>query len=304
MQASSILLLTSLLQALPGADEPPDPVRTLDHGGQERRYILHRPDGLVVAEAGVPLVLVLHGFAQTAQGMMGFSGMNATADREGFVVAYPEGTGPLLMRNWNEGSDWKTADDVGFIGRVIDDVGSVVKVDPDRVYATGMSNGGMMCYRLASELSDRIAAIAPVSGTKMTKATILARRPVSVLHLHGTEDRLVPYGGPSARGARMLEFASVEASVRAWAEFDGCPDEPRVEPVADRDPNDGTTVKRILYGPGREGAEVILYRIEGGGHTWPGGSQNPGFLGRTTHDIDDANGTIWRFFARHPRHGG
>jgi polyhydroxybutyrate depolymerase len=281
-----------------------DFARTLEHGGEARRYLLHIPEGLEVPEAGVPVVLVLHGLAQSAQGMAGFSGFNATADRERFVVAYPEGTGPALLRNWNEGSAWKSADDVGFIARVIDDLGAVLKVDPDRVYATGMSNGGMMCYRLASELSDRIAAIAPVSGTMATQG-IQATRPVSVMHVHGTEDGLVPYGGLKSRGrGRMIDFASVEASVASWAKFNGCPTEARVEEeLPDRDPGDGTRVKRSEWGPGREGSLVVLDRIEGGGHTWPGGLQNPAFLGRTTRDMDDPNGAIWRFFAAHPRGG-
>lgn len=278
-----------------------DPVRTIEHDGLTRRYVLHVPEGLVVPEAGAPLVLALHGFAQTAPGMVAFTGLNATADREGFVVAYPEGTGPPLMLSWNEGAAWKTVDDVGFIGRVIDDVGTVVRIDGSRVYATGMSNGAMMCYRLASELSDRIAAIAPVSGTMATSG-FRPGRPVSVLHFHGTADALVPYEGPRPGGrvSRVVDFTSVERSVAACVEHIGAPVEAVVERLPDNDPEDGTRVESRRHGPGRDATEVILYRIEGGGHTWPGGPPQPAILGRTTRDLADPNGLIWEFFARHP----
>ena len=115
-----------------------------------------------------------------------------------------------------------------FIARVLDDLESVVHVDKKRVYATGISNGGMMCYRLAAELSDRIAAIAPVSGTLSIDVAKL-KRPVPVIHFHGTADTFVPYNGPNERTAKLLKFKSVEETIAIWAKLDGCPAKPKIK---------------------------------------------------------------------------
>lgn len=286
---------------LPGAGGEPlasgDHRRTVEVQGRTREYLVHVPAG---HEPAVPtaVVVALHPFAATADRMRWMCGLDRVADREGFVVVYPEGTGPPVLRNWNDGAmKGKLADDVGFVARVLDDLAGVMAVDPRRVYATGMSNGGMMCYRLASELSDRIAAIAPVAGTQAFE-TIAAKRPVPVLHFHGTADGLVPFGGSEAGARGLMRFLSVEETVRAWAAFDGCPAEAEEQPVTDA-AGDGITVRRRRFGPGREKAEVILYEIVGGGHTWPGGPDLARFLGPTCRDIDAAE-LIWAFFAEHP----
>jgi polyhydroxybutyrate depolymerase len=186
---------------------------------------------------------------------------------------------------------------VKFVGRLLDDLATVVNVDPKRVYATGHSNGAMMCYRLAVELSDRIAAIAPVGGT-MGVDVGETQRPVPVIHFHGTLDKLVPWNGPNRGASEFLTFKSVKDTVRAWAKIDGCPEEPVTENMPDK-ADDGTTVVRKRYGPGMDNAEVGLYIIEGGGHTWPGEKSPVAFLGKSTHDIS-ANDLIWEFFQNHP----
>ena len=121
---------------------------------------------------------------------------------------------------------------------------------------------------------------------------------MSVLHFHGTKDTLVLFGGPDDRIPKNLKFLSAEDSVLAWAKVDGCPEIPVVAEM----PNiadDGTSVQRTTYGPGRDGSEVILYTIEGGGHTWPGREPPIPFLGKSTRDIS-ANDLIWDFFQKHP----
>jgi polyhydroxybutyrate depolymerase len=173
----------------------------------------------------------------------------------------------------------------------------VVNVDPKRVYATGMSNGGMMCYRLAAELSDRIAAIAPVAGT-MAIDNYNPQRPVPVMHFHGKADNMVPFAGPSGRTPKFLGFKSVDDTITVVAKANGCPEEPRTEELPDK-AGDGTTVTKKTYGPGKDGAEVVLFVIEGGGHTWPGQQPPVGFIGKSTKNIS-ANDMIWEFFEKHP----
>jgi polyhydroxybutyrate depolymerase len=155
----------------------------------------------------------------------------------------------------------------------------------------------MMVYRLAAELSDRIAAIAPVSGTLCVEQPN-PKRPVPVIHFHGAADTIVPFNGPNGRTPRFLKFQSVDSTVRTWAKLDGCPEEPKITKLPDT-AKDGTTVTRKVYGPGKEGAEVVLYVIEGGGHTWPGQEPMVGFLGKSTKNIS-ANDLIWEFFQKHP----
>ena len=159
-----------------------------------------------------------------------------------------------------------------------------------------MSNGGMMCYRLAAELSDRIAAIVPVAGT-MAISEAKPNRPVPLMHFHGTADRIVPFGGPKNGTPKFLTFKSVEETIKVWAEINGCQKEPVVEQLEDK-AEDGTTVTKKTYSPEEGGAEVILVEIEGGGHTWPGVEPPVRFIGKSTKDIL-ANDMIWDFFQRH-----
>jgi polyhydroxybutyrate depolymerase len=155
-----------------------------------------------------------------------------------------------------------------------------------------------MCYLLASELSDRIAAIAPVSGPMGTEKCS-PKRPVSVIHFHGTDDQYAPFkGGKGDRSLASINFYSVDHSIRAWVKANGCPEKPVVTDLPDK-ADDGMTVRRKTYGPGRDGAEVVLVEIEGGGHTWPGRDPVVRFLGKSTKDIS-ANDLMWEFFKKHP----
>ena len=154
-----------------------------------------------------------------------------------------------------------------------------------------------MCYRLAAELSDRIAAIAPVSGT-LAIEKCEPKRPVPIMHFHGTEDTLVHFRGPDNQSRTFIWYKSVEDTIQIWTKIDGCPDAAVVTHEPDT-VGDGTRVTRRTYGPGRDGAEVILFVIEGGGHTWPGRDATRRFLGTATKDIS-ANDLIWEFFERHP----
>ncbi|HVW01112.1 MAG TPA: polyhydroxybutyrate depolymerase, partial [Planctomycetaceae bacterium] len=147
------------------------------------------------------------------------------------------------------------------------------------------------------EMSDRIAAIAPVAGT-MAIDDPQPKRPISVLHFHGTEDTLVPFDGQGKRSSELLKFKSVPATIDAWRRLNKCPDEPRVTEFPDK-ADDGTTVERKTYAPCASDTEVVLIEIKGGGHTWPGRQPPVKFLGRSTHDISACD-LIWEFFEKHP----
>jgi polyhydroxybutyrate depolymerase len=301
-------MLTALLALLPLADTPAQPVgpgwftRTLKQGELTRSYIVHVPPGYDPKKP-TPLVLAYHGAGMPATLMAWYSGLSGKADKAGFVVVYPNGTRiGSLVPTWNAGG-WNglvangKPDDVEFTLRMLDDLSKVLNIDARRVYATGLSNGGMMCHRLGAELSDRIAAIAPVAGT-LALARFEPKRPVPVILFHGTRDPIVPWKGPQLSEALVLAFKSIDETVAAWVGADGCPATPEVTELPDK-VDDGTRVLRKVYGPGKAGSEVVLYEIVGGGHTWPNRKGLDPLLGKSTRDID-ANDLIWEFFQKHP----
>jgi polyhydroxybutyrate depolymerase len=241
--------------------------------------------------------------------MVRLSGLDQKADAEGFITVYPYGSGtdPERGLSFNGGeccgyAMFQQVDDVGFVRTLLDDLATVANVDADRVFATGLSNGGIMAHRVASELSDRIAAIAPVGGPLMLPAPN-AGRPVSVIHFHGTADEFAPFTGGTGRGATggrgVTHFRSVEHTIKAWVKHNGCRPIPEVEHLPDK-AQDGMSVTRKTWRGGRDGSEVVLIEIAGGGHTWPGMPPLVTSLGPSTADIS-ANDLMWDFFQRHPR---
>lgn len=263
---------------------------TFEHNGINRTYILYLPQSATVE--AMPLMLALHGFTQNGQTMMTLSNFNALAEAHQFVVAYPYG----VNTSWNVGvAGGSGADDVGFLLALIDTIATKANIDQSRVYASGFSNGGFMSYRLACEASDRIAAIAPVAGT-MVNATYNACfpiRPMPLMHIHGTNDFVVPYNGNSS-------FKSVDVSVEYWNNWNNCPDEPQVFQYPDL-VADNSTVEAYVYGLCNEGVEVRVLKINNGGHTWPGNSASGG-IGITNMDIS-ASAEIWDFVSRFSVYG-
>lgn len=289
------LLLSALLSVQPL--EPGDHVRRLEVGDRSRSYHVYVPTNYS-PERPTPVVLIFHGLSMNARMMANLTGMNDKAESAGFVAVYPNGTGPTkrsLTFNGGGSPDSETMpNDVEFTVRILDDLETVLNVDKKRVFATGFSAGGMMCYRLAAELPNRIAAIAPVAGTIAIDPFQL-KRPVPVIHFHGTSDTFVPWTGP---GERMYSsYKSVDETIRLSAAADGCPPVPvTTELPAEAD---DLPVTRQEYGPGRDGAEVILFKVHGGGHTWPGRARLSLVLGASTQSIS-ANDLIWEFFEKHP----
>jgi len=262
-------------------------------GGEERTYVLHVPKNYDPSSPA-PLVISLHGFAEWPAHQMQISRWNAMADRHGFLVVYPAGTGfPLRwrIRGSPENEDLP-AIEVQFIADLIDLLSVEYNIDPAQVYANGLSNGGGMADLLGCRLSDRIAAIGTVSGAYLyPRDQCNPQRPVPVIAFHGTADPIVPYtGGESA--SFHEPFPLVTDWAADWAMRNGCNETAEVlEPSG--------AVTGIRYDGCRGDSEVLFYTVHGGGHSWPGGEPLPEWIaGTTTRDID-ATVEMWEFFAGH-----
>ncbi|HLS48076.1 MAG TPA: PHB depolymerase family esterase [Gemmatimonadales bacterium] len=256
--------------------------------GVARSYLLH-PPARRPAESR-PLVLVLHGAGGTPAGIAEHTGFSRLADREGFLVAYPA----ARSGRWQDGrAGAESAADVEFLRALIDTLRRQHAVDSTRIYLAGISNGGMMAWRLACVAPKSIAAIGVVAAPMPARlaGTCAAAPPVSVIALHGTSDGLAPYAG----GPALL---SAPESADRWARRLGC--DPASGPIRTDRVTDGTAIDHLIYAECDRGA-VELYSIRGGGHTWPGGPRvRLRTLGRTTREID-ATAVLWDFFRRHPR---
>ena len=271
--------------------------------GRRRFYDLHIPQKYDERKA-TPVVLVFHGGGGNPVQQRNDSQMDGVADKYGFIVVYPAGTGKLEDRflTFNSGDGFGYAkenniDDVGFTRSLLDDVETLFHIDKSRVYATGFSNGAFMCYRLAFELSDRIAAFAPVSGVLgVQTSTYKLSSPVSIIHFHGLKDPNVAYyGGVGPKAFEGIPRLSVPETIQFWVDHNGCPKEPLK----------GTRTGKAVctrYAPGKEGSEVILWTLEDGGHTWPGGKSSlpEKQVGKVNTDIS-AQELMWQFFEAHPK---
>jgi polyhydroxybutyrate depolymerase len=303
--ATVLLLLLGVgggaLAAAPGSI-PPGGRQTLIHDGIARRYVVRTPSGLAQHDGRVPLVLVLHGGGGNAGNAERMTGFTTKAEKEGFIVVYPEGTGRFRKKHltWNAGhccgiAMERHADDVGFIGALIDKLLADYPVDPKRIYATGMSNGGMMTHQLGIALSDRLAAIAPVVAT-LFGDEIRPSHPVSALMINGLRDKSVPPEGgppggrfPSAWDGTPTKPALEQAAF--WAKADGCRRDPdRID--------DGQYLLTQYHCPA--GRAVALYLIKDNGHAWPGG-QRGSRLGDEPSTALNATDLIWTFFEAHPK---
>jgi polyhydroxybutyrate depolymerase len=281
--------------ALPAQSHAPvETGRTIQAGGVERSYLLHLPASRGAGRP-VPLLLVFHGAGGEGAGIASHAGLTGPATGRGYALVYPDGVG----RRWNDGRGAGGGqDDVEFIRILLDSLGRELPVDPKRIYATGISNGAGLTYRLACDLPGIFAAIAPVAGAPAAaiEERCAATRPVSVISFQGTRDPLMPYEGGLV-STRRGQVLSAQRSAALFAEVNGCtlPAAVTAEPDTVKD---GTRVRRSAYGGCREGREVVLYTIEGGGHTWPGGPPVGRLVGRVSRDLD-ATRTMLDFFDRH-----
>jgi len=275
----------------------------LDYGGYTRTlrvYVPHQRGG------PWPLLVVLHGGGGGGGGMEGLtrSGFDRIADRDGLVVVYPDGIG----HGWNDGrTDLKSeavkrgVDDLGYLRALPGLLAQRFPIDPARVYATGISNGGLMSYRLACDAADVYAAVAPVAANLSVELAPACRppRPVPVLIIDGTDDPIMPWDGGAVRVLWMTrgDVLSAPATFARWRALDGC-GPARADAEVDAVPDDQTSF--IVHRASCAGSEVTLYEVRGGGHTWPQGVPylGPRIVGRVSAEFD-ANQVVWDFLRRY-----
>lgn len=239
-----------------------DYVNEIESGGQARQYLLHVP-ATYKPEEPAALVLVFHGAGISAERFVNYTRFSKVADREGFLIVYPQGQGPKEEAHWDTSAGSR---DVQFVRDLLDHLQSRCNVDPNRIYAAGHSNGGGMVNRLACDLADQIAAVGPVSGA-YSSGRCSPSRPIPVFAIHGTADNIVSYAG-------IPEWAS------AWGERNGCDPEPVNVPH-------NAVIGEKRWQNCDQGADVVLYTIHDLSHDW-------------THDIINFGQTLWDFFEQHP----
>jgi polyhydroxybutyrate depolymerase len=263
---------------------------TLHFDGRTREYLIHVPPSYSAASP-VPLVFVLHGATQSIRSAEHMSHMSAKAEAENFIAVYPSGTsGQGHLPTWNAGACCAYAmehkvDDVGFLRALIQKIESEYSIDKQRIYFTGISNGAMMSYRVACEMSDVVAAISPVEGAQDIPCNPSAA--VSVIIFHGTADHLVPFNGgstPFQMGSKRTDMP-VRDAVAFWLKRDGCSTLSQHEESAE--------LHIDRYNDCQSGAAVALYAIQGGHHMWPGLSISGNHV--------PATDLMWSFFADHPK---
>ncbi|MDP3795339.1 MAG: PHB depolymerase family esterase [bacterium] len=296
--------LPTVSQGIP--DKPGDWRQSLIVDGRTRTYLLRIPQGYSTQQR-YPLVAVFHGGGGSGEKIAAQTGFAAKADQEGFIAVFPDG----VRHNWNDGRDTTDAykqgvDDIAFVRALIARLSGEFPVDPKRIYAAGVSNGGIFSHRLACEMADVFAAVGPVVGPIATK---LAPRcnpsgPVALVGIQGVADPGIPINGGEQGGFGGLGdggvVESAAATMQFWAQKNGCAREPRVTDIPPR-VNDGTRVTHYAYEACRGNGTVHYYVVEGMGHGWPPKRpQAPRLAGPTSQNIS-ATDVIWEFFKSHPK---
>ena len=287
---------------------PGDSRSSLTVDGRVRSYLLHLPAGYTPAKR-YPLVLLFHGGHGSGAKIAGQTGFREYADREGFLLACPDG----IERNWSDGRGTTKAeqlgvDDVKFVRALIGALTRTFSIDPARIYATGVSNGGIFSQRLGCELADVLAAIGPVVGPIASNMVPRCNpsAPISIVAIQGTVDPFIPVQGgeegwqTGLGGGGLVE--SAVATTELWASKNGCP-APRKRELPVR-VEDGTRVEQTTYAPCRGGSEVVLYLVEGMGHGWPPRSPQARRVSGPTSQNIDATQVVWEFFKAHPKPAG
>lgn len=290
----AVVLAGCTAKPVPEPDYPPGTsVHSIEFDGDQRSYRVYVPRTLTGGPS--TLVVMLHGgFGSAEQAELTY-GWDAQAERDGFVVAYPDGEG----RSWNGGGCCgpamkKDLDDVGFIEAVVAEIGGALDIDPQRTFATGMSNGGIMAYRLACE-SSLFAAIAPVSATMLTGCDDAA--PASVLHIQGALDESIPPDGSPGGGTQNIDGPPLSDAIGFWRDVDGC-----AEPQAGQYGDDPRVT--ASWADCADGTSVEYIEIADAGHQWPGATSSElrdELGGDPPSTLLDATAEIAAFFAAHPR---
>lgn len=270
---------------------------SLTYGGVSRSAIIYVPKSYS-SSTSTPLVFNLHGSESTAEGQENNSHMDQTAESNGFIVVYPNG----INEQWNDGRSYTksrtgNADDVGFIKELVKTVSEGMNINSRKIYAVGMSNGGMMSHRLACDATSTFAAIGDVAGAMPTdlKSTCSPAGKIPVIVMHGSSDPIVPIAGGSLNSGRGSVLSTLDA-VKYWAGINGVSTSPSSTTTINTT-SDGTTITHYAYG-----SQIQFYQVNDGGHTWPGGLQylRPAVIGLVSKDID-ASQVIWDFFKQFSR---
>ncbi|PHI21338.1 hypothetical protein CEQ90_02765 [Lewinellaceae bacterium SD302] len=267
---------------------------TIVHDGLNRSYIVYVPASYN-ADVPAPLMFNYHGFTDNSANHLAYTDMRPIADTAGFILVYPQGS--LLfgfLSHWNVGSftNGSTADDIGFTEAMIDSLSNSYAIDSSRVYACGFSNGGYFSFRLACELSDRIAAVASVSGVMSTQNfnSCSPQRPVPVMSIHGTNDGVVDYNGGNPAGS-----LSVDEVLDYWVGHNELDPEPTITELPDLNSNDNSTVEYQSWRSQDGCFAVDHYRVDNGTHTWPLVGGNP-----SERNVDiSASQLIWDFVSQY-----
>lgn len=268
------------IPAIPSDDENILGEDQIVSGGVTRHFLLHVPpsyDGNPIA-----LVLNFHGYGSNSQQEQALTGMSVKADEAGFIVVYPDG----IESTWYTGPVAQGEADRQFIRDLIARLETLYTIDPKRIYATGLSNGGGMTNRLACDMSDLIAAIAPDSGAYNFWQDCNPARPIPVLAFHGLDDNIVPYEGSNPQALTP----SIENWAQAWAERNGCSATPKITTPVE-------TVTVRTWSGCKQNADVILYTLADHGHSWPGSPIMPEAI---TSQAVNATDLMWGFFVAHP----
>jgi polyhydroxybutyrate depolymerase len=264
--------------------QPIDAQRDLSVDGLERTYLIHVPPAITGADA-VPMLFVFHGFQEDSTYARSYTGFNDIADANGFIVAYAEGSGASSGLSWNGGTCCGYAlvndvDETAFVNAILADVETLAVIDRNRVFAAGFSNGALLSYRLACEMSETFAAVAPVGGV-LVYEPCEPSEPVSVMHVHGMTDGAVPFEGGGLNPGTGEPFPPVQESIAAWVKLDACLETAQTE--------QDEIMTHSMYGGCASGSAVELYALEGTGHTWP------------SRYVVPISETIWEFFSAHPK---
>ena len=301
----------SLITGANGQLPPPDATlvrEVVSSEGIEREFYVHVPKGYDYNRK-MPLVMCFHGGFGLGSRMDALTGLDAISDQNGFLLVYPQG----INRHWNDGRNIDGHDrynDVQFVTDMLEHLERRWNIDPSRVYVTGVSNGGFFSQYLCLMLPGKFAGCASVGATLPDIVHSRGRptKPVSMLYILGMSDPLVPFNGGPIHYKSFRDRGSVISAKEAtqyWVKANRCQANPRTIDLPDIDPNDGTRVKYAQFSGGLQGSEVVVYGIEGGGHTWPGGLQylSEGTVGKTSRDFS-ASQAIWDFFKNHTSAAG
>jgi len=262
--------------------------------GNNRKYLIHIPESYNPGQP-TPLIISIHGFVQWPANQQSVTGWNRVADENGFLVVYPKGTGFPLRWNTRPSEETPGAmeEELQFFSDLIEHLSSSYNIDPSRIYVNGMSNGGGMSDLLACRFSDRITAIGGVAGAyAQSREECQPTRPLPVIAFHGLDDQIVPFlGGSSPRGDEFT-FPSIEDWAAGWAERNSCSTTPEIKVITDE-------ITQKHFTECEEKAEVILYQVANGGHTWPGGEKLPVWIAGYTNQDINASELMWEFFSRY-----